>query len=215
MPMRVHELHPALTHAPLTLLPASAAVEILALTSKGRIRRMAYDRVGRGLWWGTAGSALLAGFAGMAASQEVRVEHQRTKDAMWVHGIGNLTLVLAAFGVASWRANHRASLTTGLLGIGAVTASLYTAWLGGEMVYGQGIGVKAMAAGSGDSPALLSREGPGRLVRDGLSGLRWLVTRAVGVARRRDHLQLREIAPGSEQISEPGGSAYPQPAPMH
>src|SRR5215208_5904954 len=107
MPTLVHELHPMLVHAPLVLLPLTAAVETGAATSSWP-RSFVLDRVGRRLWWVTAGSALGAGLAGLAASREVRVEDQRAEDAMFVHGLGNFTLLLSAFGVATWRMGHRA-----------------------------------------------------------------------------------------------------------
>ena len=113
MPMRVHELHPSLIHAPLALLPAATLVDAIAATTPSRARRLALSSAGRTLWWAAAGSGLAAGLAGMAASQELRIEDRRARDAMFVHGIGNFTMVVAAFGVAAWRSTHRASLATG------------------------------------------------------------------------------------------------------
>src|SRR6266540_3681364 len=114
MPMRTHELHPAMVHAPLTLLPAAAIVDLLAVA---RPRDRALDGFGRTLWWATFGSALGAGLAGMAASQEIELEADRARDMMFLHGIGNFTLVLAAGGVAAWRARNRASTTSAVAGL--------------------------------------------------------------------------------------------------
>jgi uncharacterized membrane protein len=218
MPMRTHELHPTLIHAPLVLLPAAVTAELLAATSRRRIRRMVLDRAARTLWWGAAGTGLAAGLAGMAAARQVHVPDRRAQDAMFVHGIGNLGLVLAAFGIAAWRSRHRASLPTAILGGAAVDAALYTAWLGGGLVYGHGVGVKAMPGAAEDaSPPLFSAQAPGRLVKDAIGGLGWLLQRAVDLARGRDRLQLREIAPGSDGVSEPRGTRQPeQPSlPLH
>ena len=55
MPLRTHELHPSLVHAPLVLLPATAVVDLLAAT-RPLDRRL--DRTARRLWWMTAGGAL-------------------------------------------------------------------------------------------------------------------------------------------------------------
>jgi uncharacterized membrane protein len=214
MAMRLHELHPGTIHAPLLLLPTSAVLEVMAVARRGRLRRLAFDVAARNLWWGVAGSGLLSGLAGMAASQEVAVHDPRARDAMWVHGIGNLTLVIAAFGLAAWRTNHRASGATAALGVGATIGALYTAWLGGELVYGHGVGVKAMG-GAETSPPLLSREAPGRLARDAMKGLGWLLTRARDVATRREHIQLRAVAPASEQASKPQASLSLEPPPLH
>ena len=202
MPMLLHELHPMLIHAPLVLLPVSSAVEIAAAGSSWPAS-VVIDRVGRKLWWATALSALGAGLAGMAASREVRVEDRRAEDAMFVHGLGNFTLVLAALGVATWRSGHRASAATAALGVGAVGAALYTAYLGGELVYAHGLGVKSSRAGSGDQTPLLSSAAPARLARDAASGLGWLLSRGFGLVRGKDQLDLRAVAPGGPQATEP------------
>jgi uncharacterized membrane protein len=205
MPMRTHELHPTLIHAPLVLLPASAAVEAWAATTPSRRKRRLLDAVGRRLWWGTVGSGLLAGAAGMAAAREVSPEDPIVQHAMWAHGMGNFTLVLAALGVATWRSGHRASAATAMLGAGAVAASIYTAWLGGSLVYSHGAGVKG-AGGVADAPALLSREAPARLLKDAAAGFGWLLRHGVDVLRGRAGVGARAIAPGSEQVSGDPGS---------
>jgi uncharacterized membrane protein len=202
MPTLVHELHPMLVHAPLVLLPVSAGVELRAATARWP-KCVVLDRVGRRLWWGTAGAALGAGLAGFAASREVRVEDQRAEDAMFVHGLGNFTLVLAALGVASWRTTHRASLATAALGLGAVGASLYTAWLGGNLVYAHGLGVKSSFAGAGELTPLFSARAPGQLARDAAAGVSWLVGRAFRTARGRQPIHQPAITPGDPQATEP------------
>jgi uncharacterized membrane protein len=175
MAMRTHELHPALVHYPLAILPATAAFESLAASAP---RNRNLDRVGRTLWWATAGSGLVAGLAGMAASQQVELGPDHARDEMWLHGIGNLTLVLAALGVAAWRTRHGASALTAGLGIGAALASLYTAYLGGELVYGHGAGVKRLGGITAEQPALASRRAPRVLAADAVRGLSWLFRRA-------------------------------------
>jgi uncharacterized membrane protein len=202
MPTLVHELHPQLVHAPLVLLPVSAVVELRAATARWP-RSIAFDRLGRRLWWATAGAALGAGLAGLAASQEVRVEDQRAHAAMFVHGLGNVTLLAAAIGLASWRSGHRASATTAALGLGAVAGSIYTAWLGGNLVYAHGLGVKSSFAGPGDLTPLYSREAPARLARDAAAGLAWLVRRALGGLGGRHPVHTPAITPGHPQATEP------------
>jgi uncharacterized membrane protein len=211
MAMRVHELHPTLVHAPLVLLPTAAVVDVLAVASSGRIRRRAYSAIGRGLWWGVAVSGLTAGLAGMAASQEVEVD-EHARDMMLVHGLGNLGLVIAAFGVAAWRSRHRATAASAGLGVGAVAAALYTAWLGGEMVYGHGVGVKQYDDASADpmrSPPLLSRHAPGALARDAVEGLGWLLRRGAATMTGKDAVQLQALSPTGEMPSES------RPPPIH
>ena len=46
MAIRVHELHPMLVHAPLVMLPAAATVDLLSVSSSGRLRRSAYSAIG-------------------------------------------------------------------------------------------------------------------------------------------------------------------------
>ena len=174
MPMRTHELHPSVVHAPLVLLPATAVVDLLAAL-RPLDRRL--ERTARRLWWATAGGALFVGLTGMAASQEVELRDQRARDVMFLHGIGNFSLVLAVFGVAAWRTMHRASLTSAFAGIAASAASMYTAYLGGELVYSHGAGVKPLGGAAGEAPPLFSSAAPGRLARDAARGLSWLLRR--------------------------------------
>jgi uncharacterized membrane protein len=185
MGMRVHELHAAIIHAPLALLPTAAAVDLAAALKGDR----GYARLGRRLWWIGAGSSLLAGLAGAAASQEIRADEQRTSDMVWLHGIGNVALLAGAIGITAWRSFHRPSVGLATAGLVASAASLYTAYLGGEMVYGHGVGVTAMPgytlSGVEDSPPLLSRRAPGVFLRDALAGLRWLFRRGSQAALGR------------------------------
>lgn len=206
MAMRTHELHPAIVHAPLALLPTAAIVDLIA-TSLPRDRRL--DRTGRTLWWATAVSGLAAGLAGMAASQEIEVRSDRARDMMFLHGIGNVGLVVAALGVATWRSRNRACLTSALAGLLAAGAATYTAYLGGELVYSHGAGVKALGGAAAETPALFSREGPWRLGRDAVRGLKWLVSRARRAVSGQERVDRTALGP----IAEVGTGAEP-PAPM-
>jgi uncharacterized membrane protein len=182
MPIRTHELHPSIVHAPLVLLPAAAVIDLLATLSP-RDRRL--DRASRRLWWATAGGGLVVGLSGMAASQEIELRSDHARDMMFVHGIGNLTIVLSAFGIAAWRARNRASFTSAMAGFAAAGAAIYTAYLGGELVYSHGAGVKTLGGAAADAPPLFSREGPARLARDAARGLRWLLSRGYRAVTRQ------------------------------
>lgn len=178
MGMHIHELHAAMVHAPLALLPTAATIDLTAALSGNRHTA----RLARTLWWAGAGGALLAGVAGLASSQEVTRDDLRTSDMIWLHGIGNAGLIVGALGMVAWRRNHRPSVAQATLGLLACGVSIYTAYLGGEMVYGRGVGVRAMPAhtasgGVQSSPPVLSRAAPGAFLRDALRGLRWLVSR--------------------------------------
>ena len=189
MAIQLHELHPTLIHAPLVLLPTAAAVDVAAVSARFGVRKIALDMAGRKLWWAGVGGALAAGLAGMAASQEIRLDDEAAKDAMWLHGMGNLAIVLAGAGLASWRSAHRATALSAALGAGAVGAAIYTAWLGGELVYTHGAGVKGLPAGARagveDSPHLFSAAAPWRFLRDAVKGMAWLVTRGGRLATRK------------------------------
>ena len=189
MPLRTHELHPALIHAPLAFLPAAAIADLYAAS------RGTSGRAGRALWWATAASGLAAGASGMAASQEVRVEDRRVKDMMWLHGLGNVTLVTAALGVAAWRSKRGPSLVTGLLGLGAMAASWYTAWLGGQMVYAHGTGVKAMETEDQKALPLFSAEAPATLARDAVAGARWIAQRTRTAVRGEEGVEAGAFGP--------------------
>lgn len=200
MPMRTHELHPSIVHAPLVLLPATAILDLLAAL-RPLDRRL--DRAARRLWWGTAGGALFVGLTGMAASQEIEITDERARDMMFLHGIGNLALVLSAFGVAAWRTRNRATLTSAAAGLLASTASIYTAYLGGELVYSHGAGVKVLGGAAAEAPALFSAQAPGRLARDALRGLTWLLSRGRRAVSGRQKVDRAALAP----VAEPGTAA--------
>jgi uncharacterized membrane protein len=201
MPMLTHELHPALVHAPLTLLPTAAIVDLSATFLP---RAHPLHRVGRNLWWATAASGLLAGLAGMAASQEIDLtdgaaDPDRARDRMFLHGIGNLMLVTSALGIAVYRTRRRANLTTALSGLAATGAAVWTAYLGGELVYAHGAGVKAMGPGQQRVPALFSRQAPGRLARDAARGLAWIARRAAAAFSGRQKIQREALGPISDE----------------
>lgn len=178
MTMRVHELHPSLVHFPLAFLPLAAGVDLLT-PRRGRALARG-DRLGKALWWMTVGSGLVAGLAGLAASQEVKARDEPVRDMMWLHGAGNVVVLTGALGMALWRRTHRASSGQALLGLLATGVSLYTAYLGGEMVYTHGVGVDPMPASAGAgvqrSAPLFSLRAPGILLRDAWRGLQWLLS---------------------------------------
>jgi uncharacterized membrane protein len=183
--MHIHELHAASTHAPLVLLPAAALVD-LAATLSGDRRQAA---LGRKLWWLGVGAGALAGVAGLAASQEIKAEDPRSEDMMWLHGAANFAIVLGATGIALWRSFRRPSLGAAAAGLGACGVALYTAYLGGEMVYARGVGIRTMPwiapTGVRRSPPVLSAAAPGMFLRDAVRGLAWLFRRTLRVLAGR------------------------------
>jgi uncharacterized membrane protein len=178
MKMLLHELHPAVVHAPLALLPTATVADLIAVTSGDR----AWAKVGRRLWVAGTLSALFSGLAGLAASQEVKLEEPRARDMVFLHGLGNAFITLGALGVTLWRLRRPPTPGQTVLGLAANVAALYTATLGGKMVYELGVGINPMPAdapaGTVKGPPLLSREAPGALLRDAVLGVRWLLGRA-------------------------------------
>jgi uncharacterized membrane protein len=178
MKMLLHELHPAVVHAPLVLLPTATVADFIAVASGDR----AWAKVGRRLWVAGTASALFSGLAGLAASQEVKLEEPRARDMVFLHGLGNACITLGALGVTLRRLRRSPTLGQCVLGLIANAAAVYTATLGGKMVYELGVGINPMpgtaASGTLKGPPLLSREAPGALLRDALHGLRWMLGRA-------------------------------------
>ena len=203
MAMRVHELHASATHAPLALLPAAAAVDLVAAITGDR-RKAA---LGRKLWWWGVGAGALAGVAGLAASQEIKAEDARSEDMMWLHGAANVTILLGATGIALWRSFRRPSVASAAVGLGACGLALYTAYLGGEMVYAHGVGVRSMPwiapTGVRQSPSVLSASAPGTVLRDAVKGFAWLVRRTVRALAGRQ--PVNRGAFGIESIDRPAG----------
>jgi uncharacterized membrane protein len=201
MGMHLHELHAASVHVPLATLPLAALVDAAAAISGDS--RQAW--LGRNLWWLGGGMGAVAGLAGMAASQEIKAEDSHTEDMIWLHGSANVAVLLAAAGIALWRTFRRPSIGSAALGMGACGVAAYTAYLGGEMVYGRGVGVRAMPriapTGVRQSPPLTSPLAPAAFVRDAGKGLAWLVRRALSVFAGRAHLS--RGAYGVESIGRP------------
>ena len=201
MAMRIHELHASAVHAPLVLLPAAALVDLAACLSGDR-RQAA---LGRKLWWLGVGAGAVAGVAGLAASQEIKAEDARSEDMMWLHGAANFAIVLGATGIALWRTFRRPSVTAAAVGLGACGAAIYTAYLGGEMVYAHGVGVRNMPwiapTGVRRSPSVLSASAPGTFLRDAVRGLAWLVRRTARVFAGRQ--RVNRGAYGIESIDRP------------
>jgi uncharacterized membrane protein len=204
MGVHLHELHAASVHAPLVTLPLAAVVDAAASISGDR-RQAA---LGRQLWWLGVGAGAVAGIAGLAASQEIRAEDARTEDMMWLHGAANVAVLLGATGMALWRTFRRPSLGSAAVGLGACGLAVYTAYLGGEMVYARGVGVRTMPwiapTGVRSSPEVTSPRAPATFVRDVVGGLAWLVRRTLSLVAGRAPLD--RGAYGIDKIDRPAGS---------
>jgi uncharacterized membrane protein len=197
MSMHVHELHAAMVHAPLGLLPMAAGLDLGAALTGSR------GRLASTLWWAGATSGLVAGLTGMASSQQVQAD-EPASEMMWLHGVGNVLVLGTAIGMAAYRTTHRPTVTSATLGLVACGVSLFTAYLGGEMVYGRGVGVRAMPrytrAGVSDSPKVLSRAALPKLLRDAGAGLAWLVRRTARTLRGRARVSRETFGLGESPV---------------
>ncbi len=204
--MLLHELHPSVVHAPLALLPTAAVADLIAVTTGDR----AWAKVARRVWVAGTLSGVFAGMAGLAASQEVRMDSPRARDMTFLHGVGNTLVLLGAMGVTGFRLKREPTLTTAMVGLAACGLALYTASLGGKMVYELGIGINPMPEvapqGTLKGPPLLSVQAPVALVKDALQGVKWLVSRARELIAGE-----RPLAPGAEGLRSGEDATLPLP----
>lgn len=162
MAMRLHEVHPSIVHFPLTLLPLSIGADALGrLTGNERL-----------MWLGKRGIAAAAvagaaaGVMGLIAQEEVNASGP-ARDMLITHRNLNIAAVGVASGLAIQRAQtDRPSLGYLLAGFAATGAAIYSAYLGGTLVYQHGVGV-APAGGTyeGGGPEL-TPENVGRVATE-------------------------------------------------
>lgn len=150
MPMRLQELHAALVHYPIALLPIAVGADALgALTGSRALREV--GRVGIALG---AGSAIVAAAAGLIAQEAVEADGH-AHDVLVTHRNLNIGLVAASTAMAAYRAGTErpgpAYLAAGIAAMGALG---YSAYLGGHMVYELGVGIKDRGLNEERAPEL-------------------------------------------------------------
>src|SRR5438067_7856771 len=139
MAMKLHEVHPALVHFPLALLPISIGADLLGRLTDNE----ALMNVGKKTMPVAVASGLIAGIAGLMAQTEVEADG-KALDMLKTHRTLNLAAVAAGAVLATQRArNDRPSVGYLAAGAGALAVLTYSAYLGGAMVYQLGVGVKA------------------------------------------------------------------------
>lgn len=155
MSMRLQEVHPAMVHAPLTLLPLAVGADLVGRMTGSPT---AYA-VGRTAIVAAAGTAVLAAASGLIAQEEVRAEGL-AHDRLVTHRNLNLAVTAAGGVMAAWRAGReRPGWGYIAAGLSAIGVALYTAYLGGKMVYEHGVGVEAAnGLARGEAPALAPGE---------------------------------------------------------
>lgn len=138
MPMRVQEIHPALAHFPVALIPTAVAADLVGRLTDDR----SLMEMGRKLMPLAAASVATTGLAGFVAQGAVRTRDD-SHDLLVTHrnlniGLLALTVVLA---VARMR-RRRPGPGYLLAGFAGAALATYSGYLGGRMVYEHGVGVR-------------------------------------------------------------------------
>ena len=94
MAIRIHEMHPAIVHVPIALLPVSVGADLL-----GQVAGEQLFSFGRKAMLVAAVGAVGAGISGLIAGEEVNVEG-RSRDMLMTHRNLNVVAMLA---VTAWR----------------------------------------------------------------------------------------------------------------
>jgi uncharacterized membrane protein len=162
MTMRLQEIHPALVHAPIVLLPVSIVADTLGTVGGSPTLR----EVGRRTMPLAAASSLLAGLAGFVAQEAVSTDAE-ARDLLITHRTLNLGVVTLSFLLARARTlMEKASpayLLAGMAGLGVMT---YSAYLGGKMVYQHGVGVASSGGIDADRASEISLDSVPEVARD-------------------------------------------------
>ena len=134
-----HGAHPILIVFPLGLLATAAIFDIIyLLTNNQQIANAAYWMIAAGVVGGIV--AAVPGFVDWWAIPS----GTRAKRVGLIHGLGN-DVVLILFGLSWWlrrdTANHTPEMVAFVLSMLGVGLSLFTGWLGGELVERLGMAV--------------------------------------------------------------------------
>ena len=194
MTMRTHELHPSLVHAPLALLPLRPSS-----TSPPRSARAT---AGSTAWAGTSGGRRPASPRhrprrhGRVAGD--RAPHDRARDMMFLHGIGN-------FGLVARRVRHRRvpleparNLTSAIAGLARRRrGALHGLPRRRARLLARRGREGARRRRGGDAGALL-RAGMARLGRTPAAGSSWLIGRAYRAVIGRERVDRSALGPIAE-----------------
>lgn len=136
--MRLQELHPALVHFPIALLPVALATDALG----SLLRDDSLHEVGRCGMALVAGGGAIAAVSGLAAQHAVDADHP-AYDVLITHRTLNVGALVVTSALALSRAPaSRPGAGYFTAGLAALGLTVYSAYLGGRMVYEHGVGVK-------------------------------------------------------------------------
>lgn len=138
MAMRLNEVHPSLTHYPIAMIPVAMGVEFAAKITG----REDLDRLGRVAVPSATAAAVATGLSGLMVEQQVRGSEEAGR-MLSRHRNLNLGVVAATTAMSAYRiGGGRPGWGYLLGGAASVGTLLYSAYLGGRMVYGEGMGVE-------------------------------------------------------------------------
>jgi uncharacterized membrane protein len=170
MSMRLQEVHPALVHFPIALLPVALAADSLGRLTGSR----ALMEAGRRTMPVVAASAAVAGVFGLVSQQVVELDDQTTDLLITHRNINLAAITLTAVMAVRRNRSSRPSLRYLAAGLAGMAAVSYSAYLGGHMVYEHGVGVNAAGGLQEElAPELLPETAAevtrlaGRHIRDG------------------------------------------------
>lgn len=137
MAIRLEEMHPTLVHLPIALVPLAVVADWLgAVRDDDSLRG-----VGRTAIRVAAVGAVAAASTGLIAGEEVN--EGDAHEMLATHRNLNAAVTLTTVAMASWRARVERPgalyLATGAAAVGLLG---YTAYLGGKLVYANGVAVK-------------------------------------------------------------------------
>jgi len=153
MAIRLQQMHPALVHVPIALLPLAVGSDLLGCVT-GNKSLLSFGQKAICI---AAVGAVASATTGLIAGEEVNVK-DASMDMLMTHRNLNFVATVVVSSMAFWRAGHRRPnavyLGAGAAGVGVLA---YTAYLGGKLVYDVGVGVEpAKGVYRSDSPALRS-----------------------------------------------------------
>lgn len=183
--MRLQEVHPALVHFPIVLLPAALAADAVGAATASRPLLDA----GRCLMPAAAASMAIAGLAGLAAQDAVKVEGTAHR-LLTTHRNLNIALLALTTFLAGARARQRKPSPAHFLGgLGALALMTYTGYLGGKMVYQQGVGVANAGGVRDDKAPEIRPDNAGKVARTAVDDVEHALKHTA------HHLAKGEIAP--------------------
>lgn len=136
--MRLHEIHPMTTHFGVAFLPVAVGVDLAArITDRDDLYRL-----GRITMPACAATTWISAATGLVAEQEVQ-GGPRAQSMLRTHKTLNLTTgaVLTALSVYRLR-RRRPGWGYSAGGLASLGTLAYSAYLGGQMVYTEGLGVE-------------------------------------------------------------------------